>query len=113
MSAKWRCSLAWRRGPMPPPEGMSRVLLSVLCDAAHPVPAEIYAKWLEMGPGSGWSVGWELIEQRPIRRWSAEAKGRVRRQRLRRRIEKRFPLFAEIFIADDLARRPQYFRGEA
>ncbi|WP_198526805.1 hypothetical protein ACTTAF_06275 [Rhodobacter capsulatus] len=54
-----------------------------------------------------------MIEQRPVRRWSAEAKGRVRRLNLRRRIEKRFPLFAEIFIADELARRPQYFKGEA
>lgn len=113
MTAKWRCSLAWRRGMEPPPEGMPRVLLAVLCEKPHHCPQAIHDLWLEMGPGSGWSVGWEMIEQRPIRRWSAEAKGRVRQLNLRRRIEKRFPLFAEIFIADELARRPQYFRGEA
>ena len=51
--AKWRCSLAWRKGPKPPPEGMPRVLKAVLCDTPHPVPPEIHEAWLERGPGGG------------------------------------------------------------
>lgn len=91
---------------------MSRIALSVLCDRPHPVPEEIEkisGPGTEYAPGTGWTIGWEPIEQRPIRRWSGEAKARVRQANLRRRIEKQFPLFAEMFIADELQRRPQYF----
>jgi len=109
--SKWRCTLAWRCGPKPPPEGMPRVLKAVLCEKAHPVPAEIHEAWLEMGPGSGWSVGWEMIEQRPVKRWSPEAKARVRQSNLRKRMEQKFPLFAEQFIAAEMAARPQYFEA--
>lgn len=112
--SKWRCTLAWRRGPgSQPPDGMPRVLLAVLCNKPHPVPEEITAKWQEMGPGSGWSVGWEMIEQRPIRRWSPEAKAKVRKSNLRRRMEKKFPLFADQFIAAELSARPDYFEARA
>lgn len=109
--SKWRCTLAWRHGPKPPPEGMPRVLKAVLCDKPNPVPREIHDAWLAMGPGSGWSVGWEEIEQRPVRRWSQEAKARVRQSNLRRRIEKAFPLFADDFVAAELAARPEYFEA--
>ncbi|SOC19571.1 hypothetical protein [Rhodobacter maris] len=116
MTEKWRCRLFWGNPHTSPPHGMPRIALSVLCDRPHPIPNEILqmsGPGTEYTPGTGWTVGWERIDQRPVRRWSAEAKGRVRQLNLRRRIEKRFPLFAEMFIADELARRPQYFRGEA
>ncbi|PTV93557.1 hypothetical protein C8J27_1143 [Rhodobacter aestuarii] len=116
MSGKWHCRLFWGNPYTSPPHNMPRIALSVLCDLPYPIPDEIVrmsAPGTKYAPGTGWTIGWECIEQRPVRRWSTEAKGRVRHQNLRRRIEKRFPLFAEMFIADELARRPQYFRGEA
>lgn len=113
MADKWRCSLAWRNPTRPVPDGLPRVLLAVLCDRPHPVPSEIDALWREMGPGSGWSVGWQLVEQRPIRRWSQEAKARARVRNLRRRMEEKFPLLAEQLIADELARRPSYYEATA
>lgn len=109
--SKWRCTLAWRKGATPPPNGMPRILKAVLCDKAHPIPVEIKDAWREMGPGSGWSIGWEMIEQRPIKRWSPEAKARVRQLNLRRRIEKKFPLFADAFVAAELAARPDYYEA--
>jgi hypothetical protein len=57
-------------------------------------------------------VGWQLVEQKPIRRWSQEAKAKARVRNLRNRMEKKFPLLAEQFIAAELARRPQYFAAE-
>jgi hypothetical protein len=54
-----------------------------------------------------------MIEQRPVRRCSAEAKARVRRSNLRKRIEKKFPLFADLFIAAELAARPEYYEARA
>lgn len=65
----------------------------------------------EYGPGTGWAIGWERIDQRPIRRWSQEARARVRQRNLRLRIEKNFPLFAEDFIAAEIAARPSYYEG--
>lgn len=111
MAEKWRCSLAWRHGLKPPPNGMPRVLKAVLCDKPHPCPDEIHDLWLEMGPGSGWSVGWEFIDQRPVRRWSQAAKSKVRKGNLRKRLEKKFPLFAEMFIDAELKARPDYYEA--
>ncbi|MDF2143235.1 hypothetical protein [Paenirhodobacter sp. CAU 1674] len=66
----------------------------------------------EFAPGSGWTIGWECIEQRQIKRWSKDARARVRQKNLRRRLEKKFPLFAEDFFAAEVASRPRYFAGE-
>lgn len=73
-------------------------------------PPEIEALWK---PGQGYAICWELVSQKPPRRWSPEAKGRVRRRNLQRRLERKYPLFVEMFIADELARRPSYFDGES
>lgn len=106
MSSKWRCTLAWRNPNTQPPG--PKVLLAVLCDAPSQIPAEIMVMFV---PGSGYSIGWECIEQRPVKRWSQAAKARVRQQNLRRRVETKFPLFADDFIAAEMARRPSYFAG--
>lgn len=74
---------------------MPRIALSVLCDRPHSIPNEILqmsGPGTEYAPGSGWTIGWGMIDQRPVRRWSAEAKGRVRQLNLRHRIEKRFTI---------------------
>ncbi|WP_245274509.1 theronine dehydrogenase [Mesorhizobium sp. L2C066B000] len=61
--------------------------------------------------GGGYSIGWELVTQQPIRRWSPEAKAKARRRNMRKRLEKKVPLFADMFEQDELARRPDYFAG--
>ena len=114
MTAKWRCRLFWANPRTEPPHGQHRIKMAILCDNPHPIPAEIQERMQEddCKPGSGWSVGWECIEQRPIKRWSPEARARVRQGNLRRRMEKKYPLFAEDFIAAEMASRPQYFAGD-
>lgn len=111
MSEKWRCRLFWGNPTTSPPGGVPRIAMAVLCDKPNPVPAEIHAAWSDRGPGSGWCVGWERIDQRPIRRWSKEAKAKVRKRNLRQRMEKQFPLFAEVFIEAELAARPAYYEA--
>lgn len=114
MTAKWRCRLFWGNPYTSPPDGMPRIAMAVLCDQSHPIPDEIEQKCkpgTEYGPGSGWTIGWECIEQRPVRRWSQEARARVRQRNLRHRIEKKFPLFAQDFIAAEMAARPSYYEG--
>lgn len=114
MSNKWRCRLFWGNPCTEPPNGMPRIIMAILCERPHPIPDAIQQQCrpgTEYAPGTGWTIGWEQIEQRPIRRWSQEARAKVRLKNLRRRMENKFPLFAEDFIADEVARRPEYFSG--
>ncbi|MCT4496064.1 hypothetical protein [Bosea minatitlanensis] len=102
--ARW--SLSWGN-PYTQPPG-PRVLAAVLVERGQPCPAEVKALW---SPGCGYVISWQLVTQRPIRRWSAEAKAKVRRRNLRDRLERKVPLFAEILIAEELERRPSYYAG--
>lgn len=104
-----RYSLTWRNPCTEPPEGQPRTLKALLVRRGEKCPQEITDLHV---PGGGYCVAWELVTQQPIRRWSQEAKSRARRRNLRQRLEKRFPLFASIFEADELARRPEYFAAE-
>lgn len=97
-----RYSLEWRL----PGE---RVLIAVDVPAGSPVPADVMALWK---PGAGYAVCWNSLTVKPIRRWSAEAKGAARKRNLRRRLEKKMPLFADMLAEEEIARRPAYFAGE-
>lgn len=101
-----RYSLRWGN-PYTEPPGPS-VLAATLVPRGERCPAEVMKHWT---PGCGYVVNFELVTQRPIRRWSAEAKAKARRRNLRARLEKRYPLFAEIWIAAELERRPSYYAG--
>ena len=65
----------------------------------------------EQRPGDGYSPTWQP-PVRPIRRLSAEAKGRIRRSRLRRRLQTKLPLLADQLYTQELGRRAGYFAGE-
>jgi hypothetical protein len=100
-------SLAWTN-PHTQPSG-PRVLHAVLVTRGEKCPQEILDLW---SPGCGYAVTWKLVTQRPIRRWSKEARRRVRRKNLERRMTAKFPLFAVVFIAQELEKRPQYYEGD-
>jgi hypothetical protein len=104
----WARSALAGRPPTRAPPG-PRVLKAMIVPRGEKCPPEIMALWV---PGAGYAVCWELVTQRPIRRWSPEAKAAARLRNLRQRMERKFPLFAEGFIADELARRPGYFSAE-
>ena len=104
-----RWSIRWGHPRTDPPGGGARVKAAILVPRGQSCPAELLEQKV---PGDGWALCWELVSQKPIRRWSPEAKARVRQQNLRRRIEKKFPLFAEDFIAAELAARPDYFSAK-
>ena len=77
-----RYSLAWRN-PYTTPAG-PRVLKAMLVPRGAPCPPEIKELWVA---GGGYCISWELVSQKPIKRWSAEAKARTRRRNLRQRHE--------------------------
>lgn len=47
-----------------------------------------------------------------MRRWSKEAKARVRRRNLAARLARQAPLFADELFSRETALRPAYFAGE-
>ena len=103
-----RWSIRWGNPRTQPPCGSARVKAAILVPRGTACPAELLAQTV---PGDGWALCWELVSQRPIRRWSQEARARVRQNNLRRRMEKKYPLFATDFIAAEIAARPDYFAG--
>jgi len=48
---------------------------------------------------------------RPRKQWSREARARNRVRRLRERMERKYPLFAEMFIRERLEANPDYYAG--
>lgn len=68
------------------------------------------ARWQ---PGTGYAVCVQpLTADKPIVRWSKAVKARVRRRNLKRRLERKVPLFATSLYEEELARWPDYFDGE-
>lgn len=104
--ARWR--LSWGNPHTEPPAGQPRHKGAVLVQRGEPCPPDLLALKV---PGDGYMLGWELVTQKPIRRWSPEAKARTRRRNLRARLERAVPLFADIIEKEELARRPGYFDG--
>lgn len=49
---------------------------------------------------------------RPPKSQSDEQRAKLRLGLLRRRMARRYPLFAEQFVVEEVARKPAYFRGE-
>ena len=61
-------------------------------------------------PGDGYSLCFEIVDTgKPRRQLSLETKQRIRRRNLERRVRRRWPLFAEEFIAEALRRKPDYY----
>ncbi len=113
MPLGWTFQIKWGNPYTEPPNGRPRVRLSVtrMQASSSPVPAVISRAIEIIGYGKGWclSLGPHMPEPR---RLSPEAKGKLRRKSLERRVEKQAPLFASDLIQIELAARPEYFAGE-
>lgn len=109
-------SVAWRNGTIAPPPDMDtldgRTLWScTVLDRSFE--RQIKAEHCPSYPlGSGWCFCW-TSKGPPPKVWAPERKAKFRRANLRRRLEKKFPLFADLFEADEIERRPNYFNPDA
>lgn len=103
----FRYTLAWGNPRVPCPG--NRILVSIDTPGSG-IPAGIMSLWK---PGTGYAVFCQpLLPHRKERRWSLEAKARVRRANLRRRLERKMPLFAAALYEAEIAARPAYFQGQ-
>lgn len=94
-----------------PPEGKARVLAERFYPAGHPnqrvCPDELMQMCL---PGSGYTTVWQAVEKQ-VKRLPKDRLALVRQKRLRRRMEKKYPLLAEWMIEQELAKRPEFYAG--
>ena len=82
-----------------------------LQESTRDIPPEIQEALETLArPGSGWSLFVGVDEDaRPRRRLSPQAKGRIRRKSLERRVRMAAPLFSDRIIAEEIAGNPKYF----
>jgi len=98
-----------------PPQGLPRVLASELIEAPAAAGArlgelgQLYRQTIREVP-RGYALCWSRHEP-PPKRWSQEARAKVRRSSLERRAKARYPLFADQIIERELADRPDYYAG--
>ena len=64
-----------------------------------------------VGFGRGYGIGWTYIDEKPRRKWSRRAKARNRRNRLKKRLQKKYPLFWKDFYYKELSERSNYFKA--
>jgi hypothetical protein len=112
MPLGWTWQIKWGNPYTEPPYGQPRVRYSVTrpVKSAHPVPAIIDRALRIIGLGQGWclSCGPQMPEPK---RLSPEAKGKMRRRNLERRMEKTAPMFASDLIQIELQTNPEYYAG--
>jgi len=73
--------------------------------AGNEIPAEIRQLWR---PGE---VAMCFSDARPLKKLSKESLASFRRKRLKTRLDKKFPLFADQLFNRELEQRPDHFAG--
>ena len=97
----------WSNPYTEPPAGQPRILAEIYVPEPRDVlmPPEIEAMHRI---GSGYSITIRSLVQPPVER-SPEAKAATRQKLLRNRMEAKYPLLADDMIAQDIARKPDYY----
>lgn len=108
-------SLFWHSPYTNPPEGHPRVLLDkVMRESAYRNATDPdVARLKEIHkPGGGYSWGIAPVKKQKGLPWTKRRKANTRKRNLRKRIEKKYPLFFDQMYAEALARSPEYYQGE-
>jgi hypothetical protein len=102
--------IEWGNPYCDPPQGAPRILAEIFVPG-HPTrtPPELLA--VPVSLGGGYSLTSRHIAP-PARSLPQESLASLRRKRLVRRINARAPLFAEAFIEQELAGKPDYYDGQ-
>ncbi|QIN81074.1 hypothetical protein GBA65_21800 (plasmid) [Rubrobacter marinus] len=103
-------AVEWGNPYTDPPDGMERQQLYVEVPYEDSsTPSAILEKLENLGGlGSGWSHCVGFVEP-PRRELPLASKQSIRRKRLKARLEKKYPLFADLFYAEALREKPEYY----
>lgn len=102
-SMVWR--VRWGNPYSSPPDGAARVLLEIRVCGSREMPPEI--KNFPFPPG--YTIAVQYYSSTPPRRWSEEAKQKLRRSRLANRLAKSAPLFAGELFNREIKSNPNYY----
>lgn len=109
IGAVW--SIQWGNPYTEPPVGQPRVMAERFYPVVHQnlrvCPSELTALHT---PGSGYRVVWSAVGALP-KKMPKDRLARTRLARLRRRMEKRYPLISEQLIEEEIGKRPSYYAG--
>ena len=92
----------------PPPPGL-KVLARIFVPGHSTYPPE-ELKAIKYSLGGGYCLTCRAMTE-PIQQRSPEVLARIRRKRLIRRMNAKTPLFADFFVEQELARKPDYYDG--
>lgn len=110
IGAVW--TIKWGNPYTEPPAGRPRVLAEWFFPVGHQhlrqCPPDLQAL---CSPGDGYKVCWSAVEALP-RKQPKNKLALTRQNRLRRRMEKKYPLFAEMMIEQEMEKRPSFYAGE-
>ncbi len=98
--------IQWGSPYTEPPDGGLRVLAEVFCLNNQPP-----GGFPQHTPGGGYCYSVACVSAPSDKRLTQEQLASVRKKRLVRRIERRFPLFAEEIIAEKIANNQSYYEG--
>lgn len=108
--------IQWNNPYTSPPEGMPRVLAEFFYPVDDPrmrgdVPDDVMAYYDRHHlRGSGYGIHWQAVAE-PPKDADQEVLSRRRKQRLEQKMRAKYPLFADQFIAEEMQRKPDYYRG--
>lgn len=106
-------AIHWSNPYTEPPRGLPRTLAEVFIPLSGEVHGTKTPDFLyEILPprGTGWSTTIRALNE-PIKEISKEKKVSIRRKRLARRINNKYPMFAEQFVQETISRKSDYYNG--
>jgi hypothetical protein len=104
-------TLQWSNPYTNPPEGMARVIAEKLVKYGDPFYNHIPPEF-EADKTPGYTAYWSAVME-PSKQLSEKALKSIRRKRLKRRIENKYPLFADQFLEDEIKNNSDYFEGKS
>lgn len=106
----FRIAIEWGRPGTCPPDGMPRILAEKFFITHGSCPCAP-KEWKNIAPfGSGYHLTISYVGP-PPRQFSNETLSKIRKNRLVRRMEKRFPLFSQVFIHEEMMKKEDYYKG--
>jgi len=104
--------VAWNNPYTQPPLGQPKILSSFCVLSIDDYHALLSESAVNQNSPIGYSttIKFCTFKSNPIR-WSMQAKSRLRLNKLNQRAKTKIPLFADQFIAQEIASKPSYFLG--
>ncbi len=101
-------SIQWSNPYTSPPSGAPRILAEVFT-LGRMAPPEF--NLVQYSRGGGYVKTIAYVEEVEIKELSRESLANVRKKRLARRVNSKVPMFAEFFIEQEVAKKPDYYDG--